>query len=55
MKTPKKIIDFTGLEFRPDRRPAARLRRRAQVLKAKRETGNVSRNVRTILGEMFGL
>lgn len=55
MKTPKKIIDFAGMEFLEERRPAVKLRRRAQIMKAQRESDNVSRNMRTIWTEMFGL
>ena len=55
MNPQKKIIDFVGMEFCSDRRPAVKLRRKAQLMKARKESSNVSRNVRTILGEMFGL
>ncbi|MFH0905469.1 MAG: hypothetical protein V1826_02000 [bacterium] len=53
MKKQEKIIDFTGMYFRPERYPIERLRRKIRS-SSRGEHHKVARNVRSIVGQLLG-
>lgn len=52
MKTPLRIIDFTGMQFYQERPVDQRLAKR-RVSRSSRTTKNVTRNVRGVFGQIF--
>ena len=51
MKT-QRIINFSGMDFREERRPSVRLSRRARSARTQRN--RVATNVRSVFENLFG-